>query len=69
MPYYEVIFENVSSTQHPKGWKCIEQLSAPDEATVHALVRQDAGRFVNVDQYQWSIREIPEPAKRTRTPR
>lgn len=69
MPYYEVIFENVSSTQHPIGWKCIEQLSAPDIATVDALVRQDAGRFVNVDQYKWSVREIPAPPKRTPTRR
>lgn len=65
MPYYEVIFENVDSTQHPIGWKCIEHLSAPDEATVNALVRQDAGRFVNVDQYKWSIREITPPPKTT----
>jgi hypothetical protein len=65
MPHYEVVFENVSSTHHPQGWKCIEHVSAPDLATVDALVRQDAGRYVNVDQYKWSVREIPPPPKRT----
>lgn len=69
MPYYEVIFENVSSTQHNIGWKCIEHLSAPDIDTVNALVRQDAGRFVNVDQYKWTVREIPEPPKSSRRTR
>ena len=66
MPYYEVVFENVSSIHHPPGWKYIEHLSAPSVEVVDALVRQDAGRYVNVDQYKWSVREIPPPK---RTPR
>jgi hypothetical protein len=55
----------IMASHHPPGWKYIEHLSAPSVEVVDALVRQDAGRYVNVDQYKWSVREIPPPPKRT----
>jgi hypothetical protein len=61
MPYYEIIFENVSSIQHPPGWKQVEHCSAPSVEVVDQMVRKDCSRYVNVEQYKWTITEVPPP--------
>jgi hypothetical protein len=57
MPQYTIVFKNQSDTQHPKDWTHVEHCTAPDAATVEAILRRDAGRFVNVDLYTWTITE------------
>ena len=70
MPYYTVIITNQSNsldTIQPPGTHYVETVSAPDLATVELMVRHDLERFVDADQYSWTISESAEPAARVRS--
>lgn len=58
MPQYEITFRNVSDPKNPPNWTQVEHADCPDLATVEAMVRRDAGRYVDLSQYTWTIREI-----------
>jgi len=57
MPNYTIVFSNSSDTEVPANWSQTEYCTAPDVATVEAMIRRDAGRFCNVELYTWTITE------------
>ena len=59
MANYEIIFENVSDPNTPIGQQFIEYVTADSVAQAEAMLRRDAGRYVDVSLYTWTIREIP----------
>lgn len=59
MANYEIIFENVSDPNTPIGQQFIEYVTADSVAQAEAMLRRDAGRYVDVALYTWTIREIP----------
>jgi hypothetical protein len=57
MPNYTVVLVNNGDTAHPVGWSQTEVCTAPDVATVEAMLRKDAGRYINLELYTWTITE------------
>ena len=57
MPNYTVVLRNQSDTKHPANWSQTEVCTAPNVETVEKMIRRDAGRFVNLDLYTWTITE------------
>lgn len=58
MPQYIITFKNVADPKNPLGWQQVERAQAPDLATVEAMVQRDAGRYVDLSLYTWTIQEI-----------
>jgi hypothetical protein len=57
MPNYTIVFKNKSDPELPPYWSQTEVCTAPDVETVEQMIRRDAGRFVNVDLFTWTITE------------
>jgi hypothetical protein len=57
MPNYTVVFSNNGDTAHPANWSQTEVCTAPNVETVEQMIRRDAGRFVNLELYTWTITE------------
>lgn len=57
MPNYTVVLTNRADPAVPPYWTQTEVCTAPDQQTVEAMLRKDAGRYVNLDLYTWTITE------------
>jgi len=57
MPQYKIVFSNKSDPKHPPFWSQTEYCTAPDVATVEAILKRDVSRYVNPELYTWTITE------------
>lgn len=59
MPHYQIIFKNESNPLFPDNYSQTEYCTADSPEQADAMVRKDAGRFVDVSLHTWTITEIP----------